>query len=127
MEVKTDDLTDAKTELRRRRRGEAGFTLVEVLIVLAILAILAAIILPNFTGLLGGSQTTAAGAELQIVQTAVDAKMADQGLATITAVTTATNNMTTFGLAPTYMRGTTTKGTYTMDTAGKVTQVTTGY
>ncbi|MCH8919190.1 MAG: prepilin-type N-terminal cleavage/methylation domain-containing protein [Chloroflexi bacterium] len=122
-----DAKTDGKTGFRRNRRGESGFTLVEVLIVMAILGVLAAIILPNFTGLLGGSQTTAASAELITVQTAVDAKMADQSLATITAVTTATNNMTTFGLAPTYMRGTTTKGTYTMDTAGKVTQVTTGY
>jgi len=127
MEVKTDDLTDAKTELRRRRRGEAGFTLVEVLIVLAILAIMAAIILPNFTGLLGGSQTTAASAELNIVQTAVDAKMADQGLSTIPAVAVATSDMTSFGLAPAYMRGTATKGTYTLAADGTVTQVSTGY
>lgn len=126
MEVKPER-KDPAAEVRGRRKGEAGFTLVEVLIVLAILSIMAAVILPNFTGLLSGSQTTSASAELVIVQTAVDAKMADQGLSTITAVTTATNNMTTFGLAPTYMRGTTTKGTYTMDTAGEVTQASTGY
>lgn len=131
MEAKTGDRTDPAAEVRRRRRGEAGFTLVEVLIVLAILAILAAIILPNFTGLLGGSQTTAGDAERIIVQTAIDAKMADQSLATTTAITTATSDMTTaaggFGLSPTYMRGTATKGTYTVTTTGAVTQASTGY
>ena len=121
----------AKTNAARKRSGEEGFTLVELLIVMAILAVLVAVVLPNFTGLLGGSQTTAADAELVIVQTAVDAKMAAESLATTTAITTATTDMTTaaggFGLYPTYMRGTVTTGTYTVDTAGKVTQATTGY
>jgi type IV pilus assembly protein PilA len=120
-----------KVQDLKKQRGEAGFTLVELLIVLAILAILVAVVLPNFTGLLGKSQTTAADAERVIVQTAVDAKMASDGLATTTAVTTATTDMTTaaggFALYPTYMRGTTTKGTYTVDTTGKVTQASTGY
>jgi len=121
----------AKTNAERKRSGEEGFTLVELLIVLAILAVLVAVVLPNFTGLLGGSQTTAADAEKVIVQTAVDAKMAAESLATTTAITTATTDMTTaaggFGLYPTYMRGMATKGTYTVDTTGKVEQATTGY
>ena len=121
----------AKTNIERKRSGEEGFTLVELLIVLAILAVLVAVVLPNFTGLLGGSQTTAADAEKVIVQTAVDAKMAAESLATTTAITTATTDMTTaaggFGLYPTYMRGTATKGTYTVDTTGEVTQASTGY
>lgn len=117
--------------LRKRNSGEAGFTLVELLIVLAILAVLIAIVLPNFTGLIGGSETTAADTELRIVQTAIDAKMASEGLATATAITTATNDMTSaaggFDLYPTYMRSQATNGTYTMTTTGQVTQVTTGY
>jgi len=121
----------ARMNAERKRSGEEGFTLVELLIVLAILAVLVAVVLPNFTGLLGGSQTTAADAEKVIIQTAVDAKMAAEGLATTTAITTATTDMTTaaggFGLYPTYMRGTVTKGTYTVDTTGKVEQASTGY
>jgi type IV pilus assembly protein PilA len=121
----------AKPNAERKQSGEEGFTLVELLIVLAILAVLVAVVLPNFTGLLGGSQTTAGDAEKVIVQTAVDAKMAAESLATTTAITTATTDMTTasggFGLNPTYMRSTATKGTYTVDTTGKVEQATTGY
>jgi type IV pilus assembly protein PilA len=120
-----------KVQYLKKQRSEAGFTLVELLIVLAILAILVAVVLPNFTGLLSNSQATAGDAERVIVQTAVDAKMASDGMATTTAVTAATTDMTTasggFGLYPTYMRGTVTKGTYTVDTTGKVTQATTGY
>lgn len=111
----------------KMRRGEEGFTLVELLVVMAILAVLVGIVLANFTGLLSGSQTKAASSELNIVQTAVDVKMANESLTSVTAVTSATNSMTTFGLYPTYMRGSATKGTYTMTSAGVVTQVSTGY
>ncbi len=112
-------------------RGEGGFTLVELLVVVAILAVLVAIVMANFTGLLSGSQSTAADTELNILQTAVDVKMADQNLSTVTAIATATSDMTSaaggFALYPTYMRGQTTKGTYTLAADGTVTQVTTGY
>jgi prepilin-type N-terminal cleavage/methylation domain-containing protein len=114
----------AKTNAESKRSGEEGFTLVELLIVLAILAVLVAVVLPNFTGLLGNAHTTAADAELVIVQTAVDAKMAAENLATTTAVTASTNDMTTaaggFGLYPTYMRGTATTNCFTCDDTGAV-------
>lgn len=115
--------------MKKGYKGEAGFTLTELLIVVAILGVLVAVVLPNFTGLLGNAQSTSANAELNIVQTAVDAKMAAENLTTHPVIAVATNDMTAsgFGLAPQYMRSTTTKGTYTVDATGEVTQVTTGY
>ena len=42
--------------------SEHGYTLTELLIVVAILGILVAVVLPNFTGLLGGAKSTAESA-----------------------------------------------------------------
>jgi type IV pilus assembly protein PilA len=108
----------------KKLNSEQGFTLTELLIVVAILGILVAVVLPNFVGLLGGAKSNAGSAELNIVQTSVDAKLANTSSATTTAITTATSDMTGtgFALSPTYMRSTATHGTYTVDTTGKVTQ-----
>ena len=103
----------------RLRRGEEGFTLVELLMVLAILAILVAVVLANFTGLLSGSKATANSAEVNIVQTAVDVRMANESLADYTDVgdSTETNIMgdAGFRLYPTYMRSPTSNCIYTVD------------
>lgn len=119
-----------KRFLKRIHQDSKGFTLVELLIVVAILGVLAAAVLLNVGGLAGEGETEAAAAELVTVQTAMDTMMAKTGVSSVNA-TSATNNMAAFPtgsvLYPTYLRTATTTGTYSVDSTGLVTQETTGY
>lgn len=121
-----------KRSLRRAHGSDRGFALVELLIVVAVLGVLAAVIVPSVTGVVGHSKDKAALAELSTVQAAMNTMMAKELLSSVTAVTTATSDMTSFPdgthpLSPSFLQGSTTTGTYTCTSVGVVSQVSTGY
>jgi len=111
-------------------RNVKGFTLVELLIVVAILGVLSAVVLPNVIGLADEGQEEAAKAEFVTVQTAMDTMMAKQHITSV-AITSSTSNMSSFpagnGLYPNYLRTPITKGQYSCTGTGQVAQETTGY
>jgi prepilin-type N-terminal cleavage/methylation domain-containing protein len=117
---------------KKLHRGQKGFTLMELLIVVAILGVLAAVVIPRFTGLIGTAEGEASTTELEIVQTAMTACMASAGDGSIDAETTATQLGPTLGASlpaglasgniGTYLQ-TDTGWTYTWISDGTVTQV----
>ena len=131
--------------MRSLVKGEKGFTLMELLIVVAILGVLAAVVIPNVGRFIGRGETEAAETELSNIQSAVVAMMVDQGISTLGTNITAspgTNNMALFpdtsndgmnlygygsGTTINYVATNQTKGTYSVDAQGTVTQDTTGY
>jgi len=63
----------------QRKGSRAGFTLVELLLVLAILATLAAIVIPKFSGRTEQANKTAAQTEISSLGTALDNYEVDTG------------------------------------------------
>jgi general secretion pathway protein G len=62
-----------------RRRRHAGFTLIEVLLVLTILVILAALAIPNLSKIFGASQAKAAKTQVTELEKMVEAYHFDVG------------------------------------------------
>lgn len=64
--------TASSTDLAKTRRHQAGFTLVELLVVLVILGLLAGLAGPRIIGYVGGSRQDSAALQISYFKTALD-------------------------------------------------------
>jgi len=65
--------------MKRRRKGEEGFTLMEMLVVLVVIGLIAAVAIPQVMKLLGGAKAKAARIQLQTVENGLNYFQLDVG------------------------------------------------
>lgn len=67
-----------KAEQKRYSENESGFTLMEVIVVIAILGVLTALALPRFTDVVSNSQKKTDLANVRLVESAVELYLAEE-------------------------------------------------
>ena len=127
--------------MKRSLKKEAGFTLVELLVVVGIIVALAAVIVPNVARFTGSGEAASAEGEFDTIQAAIDTAMAEKALAAVEIQSTVSDFASTGGayiddpdgtpgngdeiyLYPDYLRVDTADPgrTYSWDATGLVTQ-----
>ena len=68
-----------RTRTSRLSALRGGFTLIEILVVVAVIAVLAALVAPNVFGHLGTAKDSAARAQMEMLGAALDAYRLDNG------------------------------------------------
>ena len=120
-----------KRLVSRIARGQKGFTLIEMIVVVGIIAVLAAVIVPNMGKFIGQGESGAMKAEQDAVKTAMKAMMADNTITTVTAQGSGTNSSNDWTALPAgtgaatldgYLQAANTTYFYCWDTNGNVTQ-----
>ncbi len=71
-------MTPVKTDLSRRR-SRPGFTLIEILVVIAVISLLAALVAPNVFRHVGTAKDAAAKSQVEMLGAALDAYRLDNG------------------------------------------------
>ena len=90
-----------KRLISRIAKGQGGFTLIEMIVVVGIIAVLAAVIVPNIGKFIGSGEAGAKNAEWESVQTAMNAMMADKAITTVVASTTSSARTRSWSALPT--------------------------
>lgn len=112
-------------------RGQGGFTLIEMIVVVGIIAVLAAVIVPNIGKFIGSGEQGAKDAEWESVQTAMNAMMAEQAITAVDALASPTNSTQDWTALPTgtgtatldgYLQSGTTVYFYCYDASGQINQ-----